>query len=89
MYGQWPPIDRFTGQPACYLLVDGKPRLYSTGVDRDDDGGRSHRMGNHFGERWVPWSKVNRPHVPSRNSPLRRYAMGPKFDWDWVLWSSE
>jgi len=34
------PIDRITGGPINYRVVDGKPVLYSVGADRDDDGGR-------------------------------------------------
>ncbi len=33
-------IDPFSQQPFRYKLVDGRPLLYSVGVDRDDDGGR-------------------------------------------------
>jgi hypothetical protein len=33
------PADRITGEPLCYRLRDGKPLIYSRGVDRDDDGG--------------------------------------------------
>ena len=34
------PADRITGGPIRYRLIDGKPVVYSVGVDRDDDGGR-------------------------------------------------
>jgi len=34
------PADRITGGPLAYKLVDGRPLVYSVGVDRDDDGGR-------------------------------------------------
>ena len=33
------PIDRITGGPLHYRVVNGKPVVYSVGVDRDDDGG--------------------------------------------------
>jgi hypothetical protein len=33
------PEDRIVGGPVHYKLVDGKPVIYSVGVDRDDDGG--------------------------------------------------
>jgi hypothetical protein len=34
------PADRISGDPLRFRLVDGKPVVYSVGVDRDDDGGR-------------------------------------------------
>jgi hypothetical protein len=34
------PVDRITGGPLVYKLVDGRPLVYSVGADRDDDGGR-------------------------------------------------
>jgi hypothetical protein len=34
------PLDRIDGKPLRYRLMDGKPLVYSVGVDRDDDGGR-------------------------------------------------
>jgi hypothetical protein len=33
------PADRITGEPVKYRLIDGKPRVYSVGVDQVDDGG--------------------------------------------------
>jgi len=33
-------IDRYDGQPLRYRLQDGRPLVYSVGVDRRDDGGR-------------------------------------------------
>jgi hypothetical protein len=35
-----PAIDYFSGKPLRYMLVDGEPRLWALGADRDDDGGR-------------------------------------------------
>jgi hypothetical protein len=80
------PVDRFTGQPLSYCLANGKPLLYSMALDCNDDQGRAHRMGNEFGQRWEPRSKVLKPHVPPHGVPGRKRALGPKFDWDWVLW---
>jgi hypothetical protein len=34
------PADRITGGPLKYRLANGKPVVYSVGVDRKDDGGR-------------------------------------------------
>jgi hypothetical protein len=80
------PIDRFTGQTLSYRVVDGRPLLYSVALDGNDDQGRAHRMGNHYGQRWEPRSKVVSAHVPPRGAPGRKRALGPKFDWDWILW---
>jgi hypothetical protein len=33
------PVDRITGDPIKYRIVDGKPIVYSVGLDRIDDGG--------------------------------------------------
>ena len=35
-----PAIDLYSGEPLRYALINGKPRLWALGVDRDDDGGR-------------------------------------------------
>lgn len=34
-----PPFDLYAGKPLRYTLVNGKPRLWALGADRDDDGG--------------------------------------------------
>jgi hypothetical protein len=34
------PLDRITGDPVKYRVIDGRPVVYSVGVDRKDDGGR-------------------------------------------------
>jgi hypothetical protein len=34
------PVDRITGRPVRYRLVEGRPLLYSVGADRKDDEGR-------------------------------------------------
>jgi hypothetical protein len=80
------PQDRFSGKPLCYRLVDGLPLLYSTGMDRDDDGGRPHRMGNSLAERWEPWTKVSQPPRLANDGFGNLVRLGPKFDWDWILW---
>ncbi|MEX0777870.1 MAG: hypothetical protein WD042_19385 [Phycisphaeraceae bacterium] len=35
-----PPIDPITGHEARYLIIDGKPIVYSVGIDHADDRGR-------------------------------------------------
>jgi hypothetical protein len=34
------PVDRITGGPLRYTVLEGQPMIYSVGADRDDDGGR-------------------------------------------------
>jgi hypothetical protein len=80
------PLDRFTGEPLRFRLVDGQPLLYSTGVDRDDDGGRAHRMGNDLAQRWEPWVKVKAPPRLVNDGSGQMVRLPPKFDWDWILW---
>ena len=80
------PMDRFTGKPLHYRLVDGRPLLYSTGMDRDDDGGRAHRMGNELAQRWEPWVRVSQPPRLVNDGYGNQVLLPPKFDWDWILW---
>jgi hypothetical protein len=54
-HGKWPtelaelspqwlpavPVDRITGKPLHYEVVDDRPVVYGTGPDSDDDGGRA------------------------------------------------
>jgi hypothetical protein len=35
------PVDRITGKPLHYKIVDDRPLVYSEGPDSDDDGGRA------------------------------------------------
>jgi hypothetical protein len=35
------PVDRITGKPLHYKIVDDRPLVYSVGPDSDDDGGRA------------------------------------------------
>lgn len=35
------PTDPFSGRPMCYAIVSGKPTVYSTGKDLQDDRGRA------------------------------------------------
>jgi len=35
-----PAIDYYSGDPLRYTLINGEPRLWALGTDRDDDGGR-------------------------------------------------
>ncbi len=55
------PVDRYDGRPIRYRVVDGRPVIYSIGVDRDDDGGRppSGKGGNARARTWSSPSAVN------------------------------
>jgi hypothetical protein len=43
------PVDRVSGEPLKYRLIDGKPIVYSMSFDRDDDGGYDDPM---WGSSW-------------------------------------
>ena len=67
------PIDRITGDPIRYRVVDGRPIVYSVGADRDDDGGTI--LLDKDGQRdraVVQW-------LPSTDGE-------PPADGDWVVW---
>lgn len=72
------PPDRFTGEPLHYAVVEGRPRLWSVGADRDDDGGVAPEEDRHYQSQWF-----SREEVAARlaDPELRRY-----YDGDWVLW---
>jgi hypothetical protein len=49
------PADRITGDPVRYRVVDGKPRVYSVGADRHDDGGVAFDKNSfHEAAQWGP-----------------------------------
>jgi hypothetical protein len=71
------PIDRITGDSLGYKIVNGRPVVYSVGVDRDDDGGR------------VPRGNGGNSDVDLA-SPIHfqpRPVVGAEHDGDWVIWS--
>ena len=72
------PVDRITGEPLGYKLVDDRPVVYSIGVDRDDDGGR------------VPLNDSDQPDGDLA-SPAH-FQLQPVtdaiHDGDWVIWST-
>lgn len=57
------PKDRITGEPIRYRLVEGKPVVYSVGIDRDDDAGRAavnpktHAADPDIAARWLTGNK--------------------------------
>lgn len=66
------PVDRVSGAPLRYRLIDGRPTVYSVGLDRDDDGGQPPLSAR--GEP-IPWRAA------AWELPPDRYPDG-----DWVLY---
>ena len=66
-----PTLDMFTGEPVKYELRDGRPFIYSVGMDLDDDGGRH-----------VDGARVWRP--AERRAELLSAEPG-EHDGDWVF----
>jgi hypothetical protein len=71
------PPDRADGQPLRYALRDGKPVLYSLGLDRDDDGGRS--AGGTLLGRIVAFGPVD-------EKQLESFRASTDDEGDWILW---
>ena len=73
------PVDRITGQPLRFKVVDDRPLVYSVGVDRDDDGGHA------------PPGIEKKPNAELA-SPLhlnfRPNMVATDHDGDWVIWST-
>ncbi len=65
------PIDRYTGEPLRYVFAEGRPRLYSVGRDRDDDGGRPTDSPQ----------DAQGPFGPSEDD-----SQQSQYDGDWILW---
>jgi hypothetical protein len=67
------PVDRITGEPLHYRIVDGKPLIYSVGSDRRDDGGKPpiDAKGRKFPDDAAEW----------RSRPGEIWCSG-----DWVLY---
>ncbi len=74
------PPDRQDGKPLRYRLVDGRPMLYSLGIDRDDDDGREPLSGGQ-GQYQPEWAKLS---DLQRIMSDPRYA--PKNDGDALFW---
>jgi hypothetical protein len=73
------PVDVFTGQPLRYRIENGRPLLYSFGVDRDDDGGTAPAGGVSGSMEWME---------PDRIQAQLTSAYGHRLhDGDWILWS--
>ncbi|MBX3387558.1 MAG: hypothetical protein KF768_13400 [Phycisphaeraceae bacterium] len=67
-------IDRYTGKPLRFTRRDGRAIVYSTGPDRDDDGGHAKSLVNSRGQPTGRWIGTDPKDAP---------------DGDWILWESE
>jgi hypothetical protein len=76
------PVDRITGKPLKLSIVEGRPIVYSVGVDGDDDGGRLPKKFADGEFEYVvgPEYKVD---------PNATDAMLDHYDGDWVVWSTQ
>ncbi len=66
------PVDRITGGPLRYRIVEGRPLVYSVGADGDDDAGRSAR---------APSGEPDPLAAAQWGAPRQQ----PAADGDWVL----
>ncbi len=75
------PIDRFDGKPLKYRLRDGRPVLYSVGLDGVDDGGMPppDPYGNTRAAHWLPPAQL-------RKMMAEPAQFRPGLGGDWVLW---
>lgn len=73
------PLDPITGKPLHYKVIDGRPIVYSVGVDGDDDGGRLAK--NKEGESHPEYAEPN--HFDGNVA-----VQASETDGDWVLWST-
>ncbi len=82
-----PPLDRFTGQPIRYVLKNGKPVLYSIGVDRTDGGGvpPPGTSGNLAAGEWMSAERAAQ-RVSELNAAARGILNSVDIRGDWVLW---
>jgi len=74
------PPDRYDGKPLKYRLVNGRPLLYSVGVNRVDDGGvlpkaETPAKANVVAREWIPPSQL-----PTTTTEKKRIRG------DWILW---
>lgn len=82
------PRDRYDGAAMKYQLIDGKPVLYSVGVDRDDDGGvpptPNGLPNTDSAKQWKsPESVAAIKAMQAQNPGWSGIALA---DGDWVLW---
>jgi hypothetical protein len=72
------PVDRITGEPLHYKIVDDRPVVYSVGIDRDDDGGRAPLDGA---------GKADEELASPNSLPNEKSSVKPN-DGDWIIWST-
>ncbi|MCA9287893.1 MAG: hypothetical protein KDA05_04865 [Phycisphaerales bacterium] len=80
------PRDRFTGEAIGYALVDGRPVVYSRGVDRDDDGGRAPSEDSPRRLSIRPWRVDQWMPLETVQHYLADHGLGRGLDGDWILW---
>ena len=73
------PIDPYTGEPMGYRLIEGEPRIYSVGPDRDDDGGQRILDKDGRPEPWPDFLTLDK--LEALDEPGRA-----GIDGDWVLY---
>ncbi len=79
------PPDRYTGKPLGYVLTVGKPRLYSIGVDRIDNGGTPPAsVTNDIARVWLSPAEAA-ANLQELGSASRRSSR-TDFRGDWILW---
>jgi hypothetical protein len=72
------PVDRITGDPLHYKIVDDRPVVYSVGINKVDEGGR------------VPFDSDGKPNAAlAAPTSLSTEERSEKLsDGDWVIWST-
>jgi len=73
------PTDPYTGGPMGYRLIEGEPRIYSVGPDRDDDGGQRILDKDGRPEPWPDFLTLDK--LEALDEPGRA-----GIDGDWVLY---
>jgi hypothetical protein len=72
------PVDRITGKPLHYQIVDGRPIVYSVGVDGDDDGGK---LAKDSGGEVHP-ENAEPPTLGFKHKPVP----AAETNGDWIIW---
>lgn len=89
-HGKWPatlaelsprwlpelPVDRLTGKPLKYKIVDDRPIVYSVGNDLDDDGAPA------------PISDIEPDAYPLASPVNKQSSDKDQHNGDWIIWST-